>query len=122
MRFLVTNFTEIDKLSLFSESSLKSRNRDSKYALSCTLKVGNNTILIELNNEVQKEMLIVIKQDMLDTLRTILNNKNTQLDITVSENVGEVKAYKPADKFRLMAEKNPALLEFKKRFDLDIEY
>ena len=36
--------------------------------------------------------------------------------------VGEVKAYKPADKFKLMAEKNPALLEFKKRFDLDIEY
>ena len=27
-----------------------------------------------------------------------------------------------ADKFKLMAEKNPALLEFKKRFDLDIEY
>ena len=67
-------------------------------------------------------MLIVIKQDMLDDLRTILQNKKTQIDITVSEVMGEVKAYKPADKFKLMAEKNPALLEFKKRFDLDIEY
>jgi hypothetical protein len=45
-----------------------------------------------------------------------------QLEIKVSEIVGEIKAYKPADKFKLMAEKNPALLELKKRFDLDIEY
>jgi len=55
-------------------------------------------------------------------LRNILSNKKTQIEITVSEIVGEVKAYKPADKFKLMAEKNVALLEFKKRFDLDIEY
>jgi DNA polymerase-3 subunit gamma/tau len=79
-------------------------------------------LLIELNNEVQKEMLVNIKQDMLDELRKLVSNKQMQLEIKVSEIVGEIKAYKPADKFKLMAEKNPALLEFKKRFDLDIEY
>lgn len=94
------------------------------YATLTSSKISllDNTILIELNNEVQREMLVVIKQDMLDALRNLLNNKKAQLEITVSEIVGEVKAYKPADKFKLMAEKNPALLEFKKRFDLDIEY
>lgn len=80
------------------------------------------TVMIMLNNEVQRTMLTDIKQDMLDELRRLLTNRQTQLEIRVSEIVGEVKAYKPQDKFRVMAEKNPSLLELKKRFDLDIEY
>lgn len=82
----------------------------------------NTTVMIMLNNEVQREMLSGIKQDMLDELRRLLTNRQTQLEIRVSEIIGEVKAYKPQDKFRVMAEKNPSLLELKKRFDLDIEY
>ena len=89
---------------------------------SSKISLEANTILIELNNEVQREMLVNIKQDMLDEFRRLLSNRQAQLDIKVSEILGEVKAYKPADKFKLMAEKNPALLELKKRFDLDIEY
>ena len=70
----------------------------------------------------QREMLIAIRQDMLDELRTILKNKQTQLEIKVLETVDSLKAYKPMDKFKLMSEQNPMLLELKKRFDLDIEY
>lgn len=94
------------------------------YATLTSSKIFLNqfTVVIELSNEVQKEMLTNIKQDMLDELRRLLNNKQTQLDIKVSEIAGEVKAYKPSDKFKQMAEKNPFLLELKKRFDLDIEY
>jgi membrane-bound lytic murein transglycosylase MltF len=83
---------------------------------------GAHSIEIELNNEVQREMLINVKQDMLDDLRNRLKNKQTQLEIKVSATQQEVKAYKPIDKFKMMAEKNPSLLELKKRFDLDIEY
>lgn len=82
----------------------------------------NKTVVIMLSNEVQREMLTNIKQDMLDELRNLLTNKQTQLEIKVSELMGEVKAYKPQDKFKVLAEKNPALNELKKRFDLDIEY
>ncbi len=82
----------------------------------------NKTVVIMLSNEVQREMLTTIKQDMLDELRGLLTNKQTQLEIKVSELQGEVKAYKPQDKFKVLAEKNPALNELKKRFDLDIEY
>lgn len=107
----------------FAEERGKAGNKQ-LYATLTSSKISlvNTTILIELNNEVQKEMLINIKQDMLDELRIFLSNKQTQLEIKVSEIQGEVKAYKPTDKFKLMAEKNPALLELKKRFDLDIEY
>ena len=75
-----------------------------------------------LKNAAQMELLTNIKQDLLDELRVVLSNKQTQLSITESEHENEVKAYKPHDKFKLLSEKNPALLELKKRFDLDIEY
>lgn len=107
----------------FAEEKSKNGNKQ-LYATLTSSKISliDKTILIELNNEVQKEMLVGIKQDMLDELRKLVNNRQTQLEIKVSEITGEIKAYKPSDKFKLMAEKNPALLELKKRFDLDIEY
>lgn len=89
---------------------------------SSKISLDNLTILIELNNEVQREMLFNIKQDMLDELRVFLKNKQIQIQLKVAETIESVKAYKPMDKFKIMSEKNPALLELKKRFDLDIEY
>lgn len=107
----------------FAEEKNKNGNKQLYATLTSSLiKLKGETVSVELNNEVQREMLSIIKQDMLDELRKILNNKKTQLEITVSETGNEVKAYKPTDKFKLMAEKNPSLLELKKRFDLDIEY
>ncbi|MCD6017574.1 MAG: polymerase subunit gamma/tau [Bacteroidetes bacterium] len=107
----------------FAEEKNKNGNKQLYATLtSSKITLVDKTILIELNNEVQKEMLVGIKQDMLDDLRKLASNRQLQLEIKVSEIVGEIKAYKPADKFKLMAEKNPALLELKKRFDLDIEY
>lgn len=113
----------LDCVKQFAEEKAKNGNKQ-LYATLTSSKISlvEKTILIELNNEVQKEMLMLIKQDMLDAFRNLLSNKQAQLEIKVSEIVGEVKAYKPIDKFKLMAEKNPALLELKKRFDLDIEY
>jgi len=112
-----------DAVTQFAEEKNKSGNKQLFATLtSSKINLVGTTILIELNNEVQREMLMVIKQDMLDALRLILCNKQAQLEITVSEIIGEIKAYKPNDKFKMMAEKNPSLIEFKKRFDLDIEY
>ncbi|MFO0323065.1 MAG: hypothetical protein ACK504_11645 [Bacteroidota bacterium] len=107
----------------YAELKLQNGNKQ-LYATLTSSKITFNhpTILIELNNEVQKELLMNIKQDMLDELRIILKNKQTQLEIKVLQTIDSVKAYKPMDKFKIMAEKNPLLLELKKRFDLDIEY
>ncbi len=107
----------------FAEEKSKTGNKQ-LYATLTSSKISliDTTITIEINNEVQKELLSNIKQDLLDALRSLLNNKQTLLNIVVSEIAGEVKAYKPDDKFKIMAEKNPALLELKKRFDLNVEY
>ncbi len=119
----ITEERALSAVKQFAEEKNKNGNKQLYATLtSCKLSLFQKTIVIELNNEVQKEMLVTIKQDMLDELRRLVSNKQIQLEIKVSEIVGEIKAYKPSDKFKLMADKNPALLELKKRFDLDIEY
>ncbi len=119
----LTSERVLEAIKFFAEEKNKNGNKQLYATLTSShIQLKGETVSVELNNEVQREMLTNIKQDMLDELRRLLSNKKTQLEIKVSEIAGEIKAYKPTDKFKLMAEKNPALLELKKRFDLDIEY
>jgi DNA polymerase III subunit gamma/tau len=83
---------------------------------------ANNTIVLTLNNETQKEQFLLIKQSFVDAIRVQLQNTTLLVDIEISKNVEQIKAYKPMDIFKAMSEKNPALLELKKRFDLEIDY
>lgn len=83
---------------------------------------AENTVTLTLNNETQKEQLLMIKQEFVDELRRLLQNSSVGLNIELSQATAQVKAYKPHDIFKAMSEKNPALLELKKRFDLEIDY
>ncbi|MDI1354580.1 MAG: DNA polymerase III subunit gamma/tau [bacterium] len=82
----------------------------------------DNTVTLTLNNETQKEQLLMIKQEFVDELRRLLQNTSVGFNIELSQAVTQVRAYKPHDVFKAMSEKNPALLELKKRFDLEIDY
>lgn len=119
----LTNERAQNAVRSFAEEKSKTGNKQLYATLtSSKISLTDMTITIEINNEVQKELLSNIKQDLLDALRNLLSNRQTLLNIIVSEIAGEVKAYKPDDKFKMMAEKNPALLELKRRFDLNVEY
>ena len=82
----------------------------------------NKTITLKINNESQKENLMAIKQEFLDELRKLLQNNLISLELETTASEIQGKAYKPIDVFKNMAEKNPAILELKKRFDLEIDY
>jgi DNA polymerase III subunit gamma/tau len=86
------------------------------------IEFSENLITLTVNNETQREVLQNIRQDFLDEIRKKLKNNNINLQLNISEQAVQTKAYKPADIFREMTEKNPALLELKKRFDLEIDY
>lgn len=75
-----------------------------------------------LNNETQKEQVHMIRQEFVDYLRKHTGNPKLQVETSVEAIQKEVKAYKPADVFKAMSNKNPSLLELKKRFDLEIDY
>jgi len=66
--------------------------------------------------------LIVIRQNFIDEIRKALQNSSIGIEIRLSENEAQPKAYKPADIFKVMSEKNPVLLDMKKRFGLEIDY
>ena len=63
-----------------------------------------------------------MKQDLVDELRKKLQNNLIALDIAITKTETQTKVFKPSDVFKNMIEKNPALLEMKKRFDLEIDY
>ena len=85
-------------------------------------ELSGDVITLTIHNETQKEQLLSAKQEFIDELRIHLRNHSLSLEIRVSESPAQVKAYKPADVFKAMAERNPGLMELKKRFDLEIDY
>jgi DNA polymerase III subunit gamma/tau len=89
----------------------------------CGIELLNDKeIVLTLTNEVENERLLSIKQEFLDEIRKTIQNNTVTLSVKLSEAEVVVKAFKPSDKFKQMAEKYPALLELKKRFDLEIDY
>lgn len=83
---------------------------------------AGNTLTLTLNNETQKEQFLLIRQHFVDGIRLDLQNSAIAVEVQLSELDVQTRAYKPSDIFKAMSEKNPALLEMKKRFDLEIDY
>jgi DNA polymerase-3 subunit gamma/tau len=79
-------------------------------------------VTLIINNETQKEQFMSVRQNFVDTLRLELQNSDLAFEVLISKQDIQPRAYKPMDVFKAMAEKNPALLELKKRFDLEIDY
>ncbi|HOZ88299.1 MAG TPA: hypothetical protein PL029_11095 [Bacteroidia bacterium] len=86
------------------------------------IKFSGNVITLIINNETQKEQFLMLRQNFVDAIRSDLQHSAINVELLISENEKQVKAYKPIDIFKAMSEKNPALLELKKRFDLEIDY
>jgi DNA polymerase-3 subunit gamma/tau len=113
----------LDTIKNFADSKMATGARQIGTTLNTAkIEFVNNTITVQLQNESQKEQLHSIKQNFLDELRKSLQNNLIKLEIELLESSEPVKAYKPSDIFKELVEKNPALLELKKGFDLEIDY
>lgn len=62
------------------------------------------------------------KLNLVEFLREELQNYTIQLTVVLNVEMGEKKLYTSQDKYKRMAEKNPAIQKFKQQFDLDIDY
>ena len=76
----------------------------------------------EVENNIQKNELEREKPELMEFLRTRLNNFQFQLETLVLEMEEVKQLYTPQEKFKHMAEKNPALLDLRQRLDLDIDF
>jgi len=86
------------------------------------LKKENFVIEYVVDNKIQKKEIEDRLMEIMPILREKLNNYQIQLSIVVTEQPKNGKPYTPQDKFKQMAEKNPALLKLKDQLDLEIDF
>ncbi len=79
-----------------------------------------NIIWIELPNSTMKKEVEREQYDLIDYLRTKLNNHLIDLKITVNEEAAKKYAFTPEEKYEKLREKNPAIDLLRKEFDLDL--
>ncbi len=82
--------------------------------------LDETTIWIELPNGTMKKEIEREQFDLIEYLRTNLNNHFISLKITVNEEVAKKFAFTPEEKYQKLREKNPAIDILRKTFDLDL--
>ncbi len=81
--------------------------------------IDAENLQIELDSASQEAILDDHKSILLKHLRSTLKNSGIYLKQVVKESERVELIYTPEEKFKYMAKKNPALLELKKRLDMN---
>ncbi len=120
------NFSQDDLLKSWTNYAfeLKKKHKMSLYSiLSNYTPVLKDQFLIELtlNSKSQDDEITRDKIDLMNYLRTSLKNFSIQLHTKVEEGVVKQRPYTNTEKYQYMVEKNPALENFKKKLNLDLE-
>jgi DNA polymerase III subunit gamma/tau len=103
---------------------LEARRRFSEYViLNRKFTLNGTTIHLEVDNEIQIDLLTTtLRTEVLNFLRRELQNSTIHLEIVVAEQENTTLIYTQADKFKFLAEKNPALNELRNVLGLDYDY
>ena len=120
---------------IFSESDLRiywdkftndlpMENRMTEYVIfNRKFRLEGTIIHLEVDNDIQLEKVVsVLRHEMITYLRKQLQNTSIQLETIVSEQQNTTLIYTQADKFKFLAEKNPALHELRNALGLDYDY
>jgi DNA polymerase III subunit gamma/tau len=103
---------------------LENRKKFSEYViLNRSFTLDGTTIHIEVDNEIQVDLLTIsLRTEVLSFLRKELQNSTIHLEVVVSKEEAKTMIYTQADKFKFMAEKNPAMNDLKNILGLDYDY
>ena len=119
-------FTEAELISVWKEYAEEIKERDLDIYTTLTRHIpkltDRNIINLKLDNKAQEHEITDIKADLLGFLRHRLNNYEVDLKTFIEKGTEEKGLYTSADKFKKMAQKNPALEELKKKLDLDLGF
>lgn len=94
----------------------------SAFAMNKPALVSENVVTFTVHNAMAQERLNSDKTALMDFLRRKLRNNVFTLEIVLSKEEGEAKIYTTQDKFKRLAELNPALNKLRQTFDLDLDY
>jgi len=85
--------------------------------------INDNTFTFELDNDIVKGMFGTELNDLMGYLRQSFKNGSLQLNLTLSaEEISANNPYSPAEKFKVLAEKNPNISTLQSTFNLDLDY
>jgi hypothetical protein len=114
----------------FTEEQLKEKweaflpHLDDRPSIKATLSVlpkiqDDYTLLLEIDNRIQDEMLADIRPELISYLRKELRNSGIILKTVVTEIKREKIIYSDIEKYQALAGKNPSLALLKKTLNLD---
>ncbi len=103
---------------------LESEKRFSEYViLNRAFTLNGTTIHLEVDNDIQVDLLTTtLRTEILTHIRQALQNSSIHLEVVVSEVENTTLIYTQADKFKFLAEKNPAMNELRTVLGLDYDY
>ena len=81
----------------------------------------NYEIQVMLDNKLQEQELISEKIDLLNFLRVGLRNFDITISSIIAQSNASKKPYTSKDKYNYFVEKNPAIEELRKVFNLNID-
>jgi DNA polymerase-3 subunit gamma/tau len=85
-------------------------------------RVGDNfQVVFDVKNAVQEKEIDTLKNEIVNFLRQRLDNRFVRLQVIVNPDIQDARPYLPADIFKHMAEKNPAIVTLKEKFGLEPE-
>lgn len=84
--------------------------------------LDNYIIELPIENKIQEDLLSSEKVDLLNFLRVQLKNFSIDLQTKQIEQTQKKRLYTSSEKYEHMLQKNPNLDEFKRRFNLDLDY
>ena len=84
--------------------------------------LDNYQIELIIENKIQENQLSNEKIDLLNFLRVRLENFSVDIVTKQIEQTNKKRLYTSAEKYQHMVEKNPSLEEFRRRFNLDLDY
>lgn len=76
-------------------------------------------IVVFFEGQIQVELFFEVKNELAAYLRKQLQNPTITIAEAIQEQQTQNRPYTPDEKFRFMAEKNPALIKLKQRMNLD---
>ncbi len=82
----------------------------------------NNTVLVFLENSVQKDLVRENSTRILSLLHRALDNYHIRIKTEIRQQDKKQKAYLPKDKLKELIKKNPHIRTLKDELDLDLDY
>lgn len=103
---------------------LKSRERFSEFViLNRDFTLEGTTIHLAVDNEIQVELLTTaLRTEVLTHLRKAMQNSTIHIEVSILKEEEKPMIYTQAEKFKFLANKNPALNDLRNALGLDYDY